>query len=431
MKVLGFFSLWLVGAIAYATADKLVVHEWGTFTSLQDEAGRTLGGINTEDEPLPRFTHNIDQAHVLRKNALPPSFSKGIPEVLPRVTMRLETPVVYFYPPAGSVLPLVLDVKVRFRGGWLTEYYPNGEVNAPGAFRELTPSTLGTLAWHRLEVGVTNQGPETSEHVWTAPRAVKAASVRTPKGESEKYLFYRGVGHVESPLRVVRESSNDRLSIFSQPGAWAVSASSPVRRLWLASFREDGTAAFRQLDSVVMDKDGTKELGSTSGRFSEDEYHRSNPDKLQTEMHAALVEDGLFADEADALLITWELSYFKSAGLRLFFLLPRALTDHRLPLELSMPAEVERVMVARIELVTPEQRKLLRELATGPVPQRAWARRVVEEGWPVLRGKMPGVYRDLGRFRNALLLDEVQRTPTPALRMFVALNRLDNFRVEE
>ena len=38
--------------------------------------------------------------------------------------MRLETPVIYFYPPANAQLPLKLDVEVKFRGGWLTEFYP-------------------------------------------------------------------------------------------------------------------------------------------------------------------------------------------------------------------------------------------------------------------------------------------------------------------
>jgi len=31
--------------------DGLVVHEWGTFTTLQDDEGRELSGINIDDEP--------------------------------------------------------------------------------------------------------------------------------------------------------------------------------------------------------------------------------------------------------------------------------------------------------------------------------------------------------------------------------------------
>src|ERR1700732_1534358 len=40
-------------------AKKLVIHEWGTFTSLQDEDGKAVGGINTDDEPVPAFVHQL------------------------------------------------------------------------------------------------------------------------------------------------------------------------------------------------------------------------------------------------------------------------------------------------------------------------------------------------------------------------------------
>jgi hypothetical protein len=36
-------------------------------------------------------------------------------------------------------------------------------------------------------------------------------------------------------------------------------------------------------------------------------------------MKESLMQAGLFAEEADAMLNTWELSYFKSPGWRLFF----------------------------------------------------------------------------------------------------------------
>src|SRR5207237_8069564 len=137
------------------------------------------GGINNEDEPLPQFAHDIDHLLVLKKNQLPPYFYQGAPQALPAIVMRLETPVIYFYPPSKSKLPLVLDVKVGFRGGWLTQFYPDAAVEAPGAFRELTPGTMGKLSCHGLTVGVTKTGPETDEHVWTTPRAVNPASVMT------------------------------------------------------------------------------------------------------------------------------------------------------------------------------------------------------------------------------------------------------------
>jgi hypothetical protein len=57
-------TLLIVGIIAVqlasaARGQPLLVHEWGTFTSLQDETGRTLAGINTDDEPVPSFCHDL------------------------------------------------------------------------------------------------------------------------------------------------------------------------------------------------------------------------------------------------------------------------------------------------------------------------------------------------------------------------------------
>jgi len=70
-----------------------------------------------------------------------------------------------------------------------------------------------------------------------------------------------------------------------------------------------------------------------------------------------LAADGLFDDEARALLNTWELSYFKSTGLRVFFLVPRAWTDFYLPLEISQPADVNRVMVGALSWSRPRNER--------------------------------------------------------------------------
>ena len=88
---------------------------------------------------------------------------------------------------------------------------------------------------------------------------------------------------------------------------------------------------------------------------------------LQRELADALIAQGLFPDEAAAMLATWKLSYFESPGLRVFFLLPQAWTDARLPLSVSTPAQVTRVMVGRIELVTERQRETLAKLQAVPL----------------------------------------------------------------
>ena len=146
------------------------------------------------------------------------------------------------------------------------------------------------------------------------------------------------------------------------------------------------------------------------------------------------------------MLDTWKEAYFHSPGLRLFFTVPRAWTDHYLPIEFSAPVELTRVMVGRIEVVTPEQRRLLARIASRPGGAFPTARvagllyeedggktetyRRLLEGETGLRDlgiELPQSYvdyLDLGRLRNALLLDELRRRPTAHLRAFVEEYRL-------
>jgi hypothetical protein len=123
-------------------------------------------------------------------------------------------------------------------------------------------------------------------------------------------------------------------------------------------------------------------------------------------------------------------SYFKSPGLRVFFLCPRAWTDYYLPLQISLPAQINRVMVGRIELVTPEQREKLRKLAAFSPAM------INEQGlkWAALghtsfnhTPETYQIYLDLGRFRNALVLDEEKKRPTPGLADFLTLYHLQPY----
>src|SRR4051812_2574025 len=144
---------------------RLTVHEWGTFTSLQDEAGRTIAGINCDDEPVPPFVHT------LRWDLLVGTLSQGVPRCHPDVTMRLETPVMYFHLPPSTPTPLVLDVCAEFHGGWLTQFFPHADAEAPGLSKTgvMTPgpiskNTIGTLEWNALKVGdsaAVASGPDT------------------------------------------------------------------------------------------------------------------------------------------------------------------------------------------------------------------------------------------------------------------------------
>jgi hypothetical protein len=357
--------------------------------------------------------------------------AKGVTACHPDVTMRLETPVVYFHPGSNAPLPLVASVKVAFRSGWLTQFYPAAEAGGVSPMEALGENTTGTLAWNQLKVGVEAEGPTTAERVWTAPRAVAAASLSTASGEAERFLFYRGVAHLASPLRLSRSADGTVLECRAQPSsAAACSAPMFIRHLWLASFRADGACAFRVLPATSLPAEPEPKLSSplftVRAEFSAADYRAGNLGKLRVEMRLALQEEGLFADEADALLNTWESSYFRSAGLRLFFMVPRTWTDFYLPLEVSAPCEIRRAMVGRVELVTPEQRRMLAELAHGPAPAPAqgWLPSAARVGESVAAGTLPAAFRDLGRFRNALVLDECKAHPTPPLQAFAQANGL-------
>jgi hypothetical protein len=217
-----------------------------------------------------------------------------------------------------------------------------------------------------------------------------------------------------------------------------------IRHIWLTEIRPDGSLAFRRLKQVTLTARENDILAATPAVFPTAEFSKQNLALFRANMRRALVEEGLFGDEADALLNTWELSYFKSAGLRLFFVVPRAWTDHYLPLEVTVAAQMQRVMVGRIELVTPAQRTLLKKIAMGPSPDPftvadikvpdADYRRLVrgKTSLASLGVSVPPAYQaylDLGRFRNALILDEERRRPTEALREFIQKNGLKAYEI--
>jgi hypothetical protein len=236
-------------------------------------------------------------------------------------------------------------------------------------------------------VGVDQPGPETDSQVWLAPRAVQAASVANSAGEAEKYVFYRGVGNLDAPLRVVRDAERDTLTIHEQiDPALNLSGSLSVPALWLVDIRDDRAVAFRTLEPAVLMNHPNRALAEVPARFDDSSYSSDNLQQLRTGMRTALIADGLFEDEAEAMLNTWESAYFRTSGMRLFFLLPQQWTHAVLPLETSVEADIVRTMVGRIEIVTPRQRELLRQISL----QQDFDRQH---------------YQALGRFRDALILD--------------------------
>ena len=459
--------------------EELTVHEWGTFTVLQNEDGDALPGVNINEESLPDFVYrlaygltpdSIELAPLLGEGTHSRYGSKGISRGFPAAFMRMETPILYFYPPHDAVEPLTIDVRVDFKRGWISEWFPHGEVVAPGfkpkdrkVPHTIPKDCIGSILWSDVTVGSTMPFRKTDSEVWLAPREVRSAPVSVPARKedkrtrnAERYLFYRGVADLRAPLRVQRSEDGKTLSILANERELAEGKDFPIDALWLADVRKDGKIAFRQLASFTADEDGRKVLARTAARFADSEYRHLADSELRPSMLKAIIKDGLFDDEADALLNTWEASYFESSGLRLFFLLPPEWTDAALPLTISRSgARVERVMIGRIEIITPEQRSLVRKIAKQEIVStqamlqhsiQSRANKLSKEEkrtfWNDLMTsrhfvddyqiEVPADYRaylDIGRFRDAIVLEESRhaKRTTPSLKKFVKNFRLEYF----
>ena len=464
----------------------VIVHEWGTFTSLQDENGKAIGGINVDDEPVPGFVYGFGGVRALsdarpgEEFGLPPYFSgKGWMPGDQEVTMRLETPVLYFYPPKGANVP-PLDVHVEWHGGILSQFYPFATLsglpgNPPGAPTHVIQQNMrigdvtSQLDWKGVQIGSTAQPIASTDKVWTTPRETSASLVQIEKpvaydngevtktaAEAEHFLFYRGVGHLDSPLKIdstirgtatAHSDSPDyfRLSVSRQDPAEESAAYSDS---WLVQINEDGACSFVYYDMGKERDTGGWQLSPHGNIYKEGYFDRGNLAELKAAMQAALVKAGLYPDEASAMLRTWELSYFKSPGVRFFYIVPRTWVDSTLPLTVTgAPVEITRVMVGRIELISEEQQAALLRLSQEALPDLDGLKKLAasalaggkfskQEQQDFYSGARPltdlGItlsasvrdYLSLGRFRDALLVHEQQVYPSENLARFIKENGL-------
>jgi hypothetical protein len=103
---------------------------------------------------------------------------------------------------------------------------------------------------------------------------------------------------------------------------------------------------------------------------------------------------------------TWEKSYFRTEGLRLLYVLPRAVVDDTIPLQIKpAPQQLERVMIGRIEVLTPDlERRIEQAVADLKVPH------------PVIRWVATAALERLGRIQEPVLHRIAVLTTRPAVR---------------
>jgi hypothetical protein len=322
--LLSFFTFPLTYFAKQNSSSELTVHEWGTFTSIYGKDGRPIDWLPlTGSTDLPSFVEHLRE----------PNFKGGL-----RGTIRMETPVIYFYSPRETTV----SVKVSFAKGLITEWYPHSAsaaaIDPRKDFSLYLMQGQGSIAWNSVHIesgGATDFPRDATENHYYAARETSSAPVRvsTPSGDQhERFLFYRGV------------------SAFTPPISATLSA--------------DGTVLIQnQLQEEVPDvilferrgnKVGYRILGPLHDQTSlvPPQLEGSLP-TLFSDLEGMLISQGLHADEAHAMLETWKNSWFEE-GSRLFYIVPRSFVDSVLPLSISpSPTEITRVFVGRLELITP------------------------------------------------------------------------------
>jgi hypothetical protein len=181
-------------------------------------------------------------------------------------------------------------------------------------------------------------------------RATDSAIVETLDAERrshfEKFLFYRGVGNFELPIKLTA-LGGDRFEIVNNSDAASGA---------LVLVRIDGPLVrFTRLDPLAPRATIETALPTAASTVHE----------LAALTTTELVAAGLYEKEALAMVNTWRSSWFEEPGTRLFYLVPGKLTDELLPLSIEpAPQEIVRVLVGRLETITPEDcKKLVRTLA--------------------------------------------------------------------
>lgn len=211
-------KFFLVGLLLSQGAFALTVHEWGTFTSLVNEKGELMSGMQHEEVGLPGFVYGLRAEgqglqNQLRGNGHCPPRSKcafpspasELNDIIPfsefdtRVTQKMETPVIYFY---GNKAEKV-HVEVSFPEGMISQWFP-----AASDFNQhLEQFKNGFMSWDVTlkEVEDISQYPATRpESIWNPARGTKANTIQTSANgtEEERFIFYRGLGDFNVPLKV-------------------------------------------------------------------------------------------------------------------------------------------------------------------------------------------------------------------------------------
>ncbi|MBL9123811.1 MAG: hypothetical protein JNG90_09280 [Planctomycetaceae bacterium] len=402
---------------ATAAADRLIVHEWGTFTSFAGSDGVQLEFRPLVTHDLPGFVFGVDPSLGPWGSAIPLLVKKEYVAL-----QRMETPVTYFYTDRERVV----NARVDFPRGLLSEWFPQVQARDPGKQGPQRQILGGSyLDWGAVrltpagdfaQVRVRNTKGEIvpaslprvndDDHYGRA-RETDSAIVETVDSHGashfEKFLFYRGLGNFDLPIKLAA-LGNERFEI---------SNASPTASGALLLLRiEDERVRFTRVASIGPETATEVTLPAATTTI----------DAVAEATVRELIAAGLYEKEALAMVNTWRTSWFGEAGTRLLYLVSSQLTDELLPLRIEpAPEEQVRVLVGRLETLTPEDCRALTATLTGadgrepPAPERIRAelQRLGRFAEPALKYAGSQTSDPVVRDRLAAILAEHVRAPTP------------------
>ena len=364
MKTITIVSL-VLGVLAWSVFGRsggaaLDVHEWGTFTVVSGSDGQPIQWYQPEEalSELPDFVYPRRQATNaslggtpgLRKTGAGVLILNGSPSGF---FVRMETPVLYFYPEK----PMPVAAQVTMKNGFVTEWFPHFTPSAIGA----TP-TEHTVTWDgellapsdaetaKLIPAVAGTRGAHYAHAREVPDAWQFRATKT--NEADKFIFYRGAGNALPPYRVHALPNSKVLLSHAGDGGEIVSA-------FVLEVQANG-ARWAKLDALPAMKDNQGQTQVSAPMNTPLLPLVKAQTDLAAAMRDSLASAGLSVDEAKAMVATWRDVWFTEQGTRVLALLPRPWVDSVLPLKITpTPATLNRVFVARFEVFTPEREQSL------------------------------------------------------------------------
>jgi hypothetical protein len=335
-------------------AQALEVHEWGTFTVLSGSNGYHV----------PWYASASDLASLPDFVSRSSSFKAGVS------TIRMETPVIYFYPEKE----MNVSVEVSFSGGNVTETFPHasgggrsiwtGRLHPPTDKDALKEIPAITESAHPEPYGAAREVPD----AWIFESDLKeipGLKVQPHFPQMEKFIFYRGAGNGHIPITAQIEGD---VATITNGAEEAIPFAVALRV-------RGGKAAWIAIP-LVAGRPSANEPAMNQAKVTLPKAERPIDEvesELADEWKKALAKDGLTPAEASAMVETWRKTWFRESGDRILTLVPRKVTDGMLPLKITpIPEELERVFVARIEMVSPEREQKLVGLMNSPkIPNEA------------------------------------------------------------